>query len=193
MNKNNLLLAGLIGLFLVQLLVPISQIISLGNIASSGIEYKFRVEAYDPYDPFRGRYLQFRVADSHLDIPSAMRRLSCKPACYGLLEKDANGFGVIKLISNQKPTSGDYIVHHGKHEYDKFVFPADRYYMNEKLAPQAEQWLRRFRDEFRDADLLSKQFHITARVKNGQMVVTGLYINGEKIEDVVEREISGTK
>lgn len=184
MGKNNLLLVALISLFLLQLLIPISQIISLGNIASSGGEYKFRIEAYDPYDPFRGRYLQFRIADSNLDLLSSMatmEHVSCKLACYRILEKGTDGFGVIKRISNQKPSSGDYLAYRGKYAYDKFTLPADRYYLNEKLAPQTEQLFRRFNGD----DSLVNQFHITAKVKNGQMVVTGLYVNGEKIKDVV--------
>ena len=52
--------------FLVLLAVPCYIIYGYYDILSTGETYKIEVAAYDPYDPFRGRYVTINPAFSEL-------------------------------------------------------------------------------------------------------------------------------
>jgi len=55
--------------------------------------------------------------------------------------------------------------------------PIDRYYMNEKLAPEAETLVQQVGSD--------KEAYVTVRVKNGGMVISGLFIDGVAIEEII--------
>lgn len=50
----------LIGYFILQLAVPGYFVFRHYNTLYTGESYKFEVAPYDPYDPFRGRYVALR-------------------------------------------------------------------------------------------------------------------------------------
>jgi len=159
-----LLFPALIIVIAVQLLVPGYQIINKYNVLKTGEEFKFRVDPVDPYDAFRGRYVSLNVQpDVYLSTNGR----------YGKITVDDDGFARISSISNNKPVSGSYVKSAG----NWFVLPIDRYYMEEKLAPEAERLIWQ-RQEGKDA-------YIIARVKNGTLVISGLYIDGVAIEDII--------
>jgi len=167
-------------MILVQLFVIGYSFVSNYVIAATGKEYKFRVEPVDPYDIFRGRYVNFRVSgDVGVDnndyfiggvYVSEERR-------YALIETESDGFSKITGYVAEKPKTDDYVyVPKGS------VRIADRYYMDEDLAPEAEKqipWGAQIDDVY-----------VIVRVKNGKAVTTGLYAGGMKIEDFVTRRLS---
>ena len=163
-------LYALIAVIAVQLAVPIGMIANKYVILSTGKEFKFKVMPIDPYDPFRGRYVSLYV---QLDEISWDDRYTGR---YGLISTDNEGFAYISQITKDKPNTGEYI----KSDSPKrFNIPIDRYYMDEKLAPQAEIITRTAsREKEKDA-------YVTVRVKNGALVVSGLYIDGVSIEDII--------
>lgn len=128
------------------------------NTLITGEPYKFVVQPYDPYDPFRGRYVALQS------------ELSWSPEPYSLLGRDDQGYAVITEASRDKPKEQDYAKN----------LRLSRYYMNEKMAPEAERLQRSLAEE----DIL----YLLVKVKNGNYVIEGLYLNDIRIEE----HIAGT-
>jgi hypothetical protein len=67
-------------------------------------------------------------------------------------------------------------------QYGTFIMPVDRYYMEEKIAPKAENAYRE--------NVNQNNTYIKTKVKNGSIVIEGLYINDMRIEDYVKQDKS---
>lgn len=155
----------LIILIVVQLFVPIFMIANQYDILKNGEEVKFETKPVDPYDAYRGRYVSIWVD-----------RNTQQKGVYGLLSVDENGFAKVESIQDTKPESGLYIKSKDKKYYR---LPIDRYYMDEKLAPKAER--------ITQSTSKVQKTYVTVRIKNGKCVVSGLYVDDEKIEEYVKR------
>jgi len=158
-----LLLPVLILVILAQLFAPVYMMADRYDTLKNGVEYKFKVRPVDPYDAFRGRYVFLNV-----------RQNISGSGKYGIIEVDSNGFAKVKKATDQRPQDGAYIKSKSNYWFD---LPIDRYYMDEKLAPEAEglMWSGK-----------AKEAYVTVRVKNGKLVVSGLYVDGKAIEDVIK-------
>ena len=147
--------------FLVLFAFPGFLIYDYNNILATGETYKIKVSAYDPYDPFRGRYVQIRPDIREL-------RWGIHPVI--ILEKDAQDFVVSAYSVNNSNAPGAVR-----------NFKLERYYLNEKTAPKIEERLL-WRNIEQD-DLI----YVTIKVKNGRFAVEGMYINNIAVEDYVRR------
>ena len=58
-----------------------------------------------------------------------------------------------------------------KHE-DYFNIPLDRYYMEETLAPKAQDMIS-----------VEREAYVTVKIKDGKSVLSGLYVEGQPIEE----------
>jgi len=157
------LIPALIVVIVIQLFVPVYMIANKYYILRIGEEFRFKVNPVDPYDAFRGRYVRLR---SPQDLRGQGR--------YGLISVDADGFAFISSVSDSRPASGSYVRSNSR---SRFSLPIERYYMEERLAPRAELLAMR-RDPGQEA-------YVTVRVKNGEMIISGLYIDGVAIEDIL--------
>lgn len=160
---NKLRLPVLIAVIIIQLLTPVYMIANKYNILNTGEEYLFKVQPLDPYDAFRGRYV---LLNARQEVMGDGR--------YGVITVGADGYAKIASITNDKPISGAYVKSASRNRFD---MPIDRYYMDEKLAPEAEL-LTRQRDTGQEA-------YVAVRVKNGDLVISGLYIDGVPIETII--------
>jgi uncharacterized membrane-anchored protein len=144
--------------FVVLLSVPCYTIYNYYDILSTGEAYKIEVGAYDPYDPFRGRYVTIR------------------PNIAGLRGKNDN----IQLIKNAEGVVVDVEWNYNTKApgYVKNL-KLERYYMNEKTAPLVEK--RQMR-AVQDGDIM----HVVIKVKNGNYAIDGLYINNIAAEEYVK-------
>ena len=159
-----LITPALIALIIIQLFVPVSKIINKYDILKTGEEFKFKVSPVDPYDAFRGRYVSITYRQGVTGYGK-----------YAAIVTDADGFAHIDSISDEKPFFGAYVKNNNKHSW--FLLPIDRYYMDEKLAPKAETLTRRREP--------GKETYVTVRIKNGGLVISGFYIDGIAIEDII--------
>ena len=157
------LLPALIVVILIQLFVPVYMIANKYDILRTGEEFRFRVNPVDPYDAFRGRYVR-------LNSP---QRVSGQGR-YGSVTVDADGFAHIAYTSHRRPASGAFVRSSNR---NRFTLPIERYYMEEKLAPRAEVLTQR-REPGQEA-------YVTVRVKNGELIISGLFIDGVAIEDIL--------
>lgn len=144
--------------FVLQLAIPGYFVYRHYNTLNTGESYQFEVRPYDPYDPFRGRYVALSTTIS-LNSPDGE---------YALLGKDANGYAKIVSWQAQKPPEGQYIRNP----------QLDRYYMNEKMAPEAERLQR-------EMDVKNDSMYLLVKVKNGHYVIQGLYLNDIPIEQYI--------
>lgn len=139
-----------------QLIVPGCLVFRHYNTLVMGEDYKFIVVPYDPYDPFRGRYVALRV-----------EQFSYSEGTYALLDRDEQGFAVVSGWSAFKPKVGDYAKN----------LELNRYYMNEAMAPEAERIQRNLTDNDR--------LYLLVKVKSGSYVIEGLYLNDIPIEQYI--------
>lgn len=150
---------ALVIVIIIQLFAPVYMIIGKYDVLKNGEEFKFRVYAVDPYDAFRGRYVALNARQEARDDGK-----------YGVIRVDADGFASVAYVTEEKPSSVPYVKSVGRHG---FALPIDRYYMEEKLAPRAERLTS------------GNEAYVTVRVKKGKLVISGLYIDGVAIEDII--------
>lgn len=161
MKKTVLLV--LILAIIVQIAVPSYMIWEKYDILKKGEEVRIKVAPIDPYDAFRGRYVSLWYEDD----------LTYEERCgkYGILEIDEDGFATVKKAVKEKPKDKLYIT---SKDDEYFYIPLDRYYMEETLAPKAEEMLSE-----------DKEAYVTIRIKEDKAVVSGLYIDGQRIEKLL--------
>ena len=188
MKNRKMLLILFICLVALQLCVPAYMIISREMTLQSGKQFKFKAAPVDPSDPFRGRYVSINIPDSEIDIPEDEEYYGGQTV-YVLLENDAQGFAAMKGVSRTKPASGDYFKTRVIYVNPKdmggtrklhVAIPFNRYYMEEKAAPQAEEEYNRRAGEIND------DVYVTIRVYKGSVVLEKLYVEGVPIEDYLK-------
>ena len=118
-------------------------------------------------DEVRGRYVALRFTGNGTASYTGEVQ-------YGTLVVDEEGFAEIDEVLEAEPESGPYIkTHTGE-------VPFDRFYMNEKLAPEAEAALRN-----REAGTVSAFLEV--RVLNGDAVPVELYIDNLPASEYIRR------
>ncbi|MCL2632748.1 MAG: GDYXXLXY domain-containing protein [Coriobacteriia bacterium] len=147
----------------VQLLTPAYMIYSRYDIQRTGEEYRFRVYPIDPYDAFRGKYVMLNV-----------RTEVYGEGKYGIITVDSDGYAQVTTLTDIRPTNEPYITSSGNRW---FSMPITRYYLDETIADEVEHLVW-----FQQPD---EEAYVTVRVKNGEVVVTGLYIDGVAVEDII--------
>ncbi|MDR1689903.1 MAG: GDYXXLXY domain-containing protein [Clostridiales bacterium] len=126
----------------------------------NGEDYKFSVIPRDPYDPFLGRYVELRTENR---VPYSFDG----SVFYALLSKNSLGFAEVSEFTKEKPQSGAYAKN----------LRLERYYMNEKMAPEAEK-VTMNPDKY-------DSMYVLVKVKNGNYVIEGLYVDDVPIEDFI--------
>jgi len=185
----------IIGLFsalvLAQIATPLSMIAKRESILKEGEQFKFKTAPYDPYDAFRGRYISLRLDEDKVPKdPGVSYERGQK--VYAHVAVDDQGFARLTGISKDIPKGTPYIIarfwySHGKEA--SLDLPIDRYYMEEKAAPEAEKVYRQYTDRRKKN---RQDAYVLVRVKDGRVAIEGFYVGGQKIEDVVrEARIKG--
>ncbi len=169
-------------LMLLQLVVPFSMIIKREDVLKNGTQFRFKTAPVDPYDAFRGRYVALRLEAEKVNKPDKLN-LKFGQKIYASISVDENGFAYFSQLSTQRPQGGFYIdakVDHFSANDVYLALPIDRYYMEEKAAPEAE---RIYREHGRANKV---DAYVIVKVKNGFAILEGLYIAGERIEEFIK-------
>jgi len=168
------------------LAVPLYMVIKGEGLLRKGAVYIFKTAPVDPYDAMRGRYVTLNFERNFIDIPQGNEeKLNNGDLVFLSLRKDKDGFADFSAISKNKPEKGDYIRLNISRLQDRrcyFVLPFNRFYMNEKLAPDAETAVFK-------ASRMRSQSRCTAtvRVYDGTAVVEDLFIDGVPIRDYIRK------
>ncbi|MFT6245839.1 MAG: putative membrane-anchored protein [Salibacteraceae bacterium] len=182
------------------IMVPIYVIVSSEDILTNGAYYKFKPQAYDPMDPFRGKYL--RVNYETRNIPT-LDKFEAGDDAYVLIGLDPEGYAYFKEAFKYPPKKGDYLNSkidyvEGREEFregfasrnsntigsdDKGSYksivsikpPANmcKYFINEDYAMPAERAFQKQRE----------YVHIGVRIMDGEARIVDIYIKGKPILD----------
>jgi len=176
-------------LIIAQLSVPASLMKANEKILKQGAVYKFKTAPVDPYDIFRGRYVALRSEQMTAPFSDQENKKldQRKRIGYAVIAVDQEGYAYVERLVAEKPEAGNYFKTTIGYSYSLpadgtgyFTFPVDRYYMNEKKAPQAEDVYRQYSTrEKREAYML-------VRVLDGEMVIERLMIGNEPVEDYLK-------
>jgi hypothetical protein len=190
--------------------LPLAQILRYENVIKNGTSYKVKCTAYDPYDPFMGRYVRLNLIET---VPRKDLELTKDIAeddyfyhdGFVEISADKNGFVKYeKLIENDKHllTNKNYLKCsiHGNHRSEEdinngvprtiriTVEDIDRYYMSDKLAKPAEDAIRDIFSTGSDEDSESDEIvYIELKVLNTLAVPIQLYIDNTRIEDYISK------
>ncbi|WP_420427454.1 GDYXXLXY domain-containing protein [Algiphilus sp.] len=171
-------LFALLAVFAVQWALPIGQIQQYQQVVDHGTAYRFRTAPVDPVDPFRGRYVTLQFTAAEITVPVGASYPSDQ-ALYAPISVESDGFAVLQPPRRQPP-AGDYLQVRVAHRVDdtrlRVALPFDRYYLNERQAPEAER-LAREAMRADTANTLAPSWAVV-RVLHGEAVLTELFIEG---------------
>lgn len=193
-------------------IVPCAQIVKYHKIETTGTRLLFHVEGFDPYDPFRGRYVMIRLSPHSIPLERLQdgketqkldryRGSDSNPLWVGI-KPGADGFAQIETATFKTPkslndpnltywkiksyySSRDWNVELKDAIYDslEIQYPITRFYMNERLAPTAETEIR------------ANQGKITAvvYVKDGIGVLEDILVDGVPLAKVSKETLAAKK
>jgi hypothetical protein len=159
--------------------VPLVGVMQHERTLNEGVPVRMRCAAPDPYDMLRGRFLAVRLIPTEVPRPGSTtdREPSAGQPIFLLLEKDAAGLHHVARAMLERPASGVLYVkarvrgHWQGSGNIGIEWPVDRYYLNEKLAPEADKW---YAETVRDSDGVIAEL----RVLEGRMVIEDLTYKG---------------
>ena len=199
MNKKTLIVA----------VALVAQVVAIGwliwryeRVVSQGTEVRFACQAYDPYDPLRGRYLRTSVREDctnmTFQVCETNRYEFCDKLFARLEPSGTNGLWRVAEVAVEPGAEGlwvrpkgssieyrlDWSARKKDEKWDAFnkrqkksgfkavVTFPDQLFINEKLAPEAEKVLQKH---------TGKSAVAVYRVLNGEMVITDIEIDGRPI------------
>ena len=171
-----------------QLVVPAWVIHTWENTLREGQQFKFRTAPVDPYDAFRGRYVALRIESNSVPPSEEIANLPRGSTIYASIAVDPSGFAHFDKGSVKPFASEPYMkarvwwASEGRVQMD---LPIDRFYMNEKLAPRAQQAY------VSHSTRTNRTAYVLVRVKNGLGVVEDLYIDDEPVTQYLKKSAAG--
>ncbi|MCL1856980.1 MAG: GDYXXLXY domain-containing protein [Kiritimatiellaeota bacterium] len=184
------LLAGVVVLGIaVQFAIPIRMITHREAILRKGVRVCFEAAAVDPFDVFRGRYVEIRLTEfTRRDLgydgtPSAW--------LYAMVETNALGVAQIANVAVTPPSQQDTVylrVKEERYSYSSNVRlknPFNRFYMPEKYAPVAEEIYREM-----SARSSTNSVLLAVRIYCGEGVVEDLLVNGTPMLKAAQQRLA---
>ena len=176
-----LALPGLCILCALQLYITASMISKNETTISTGQAWKFRTAPVDPNDPFRGKYIVLSFTNTDVEVPDASI-WNYGDLAYATLVEDSAGYARIRQIHQEIPAEEYYLsvkissVINSPGEQRVYVeFPFDRFYLEEKKAPEAE---KTYRQAMSDGQ---KDTYALVYIKDGQGVLTDVIVGDRTI------------
>ena len=169
---------------------PVRTILRFSFPASNGVAVRFRVTAYDPYDPMRGRYVRLNLRDvSRVRLPKIKRFLGFRYGQPVFAVLDINRPAIIDLVAERKevppgkfflPVQYQWFNQDWDPKKKKQLktgthmvkLPFERFYLNERKAPETERLLQNRKNK---AEL------IVIIYPDGVYQVKDLVINGKSV------------
>lgn len=150
---------------IIQLGVFLGLVYEKNTVLKKGKEYTFEVSYYDPYDFMRGNYLRLSLSERELQRSGEEEYRDERG--YFILE-ERGGIAHITSFQKRRPKKGDYIrgrisyTYEDKHYIDN---PFKRYYVEESVAAQMEERLRK-----------AERAYLKVRVYKGKYVIDSIEI-----------------
>lgn len=176
MKSKQLVIKIFVVIAIIQLAVPLYMVWRWEDILQNGQQYTWVTAPVDPYDAFRGRYVDLRFQEAAAPIVGNAI-LNYGQTAYAIIEKDQKGYAFISGVSDLRPEGNSYVKINVSYVHENIVhfeLPFKRYYMQEELAPKAE-------DAYRQN--AGTEATVSVRIKNGYGVIEQLYIGNQTIYD----------
>lgn len=188
MNRKRLILAALAAVAFLQT-GSLAYTVAQRELAlSRGERFLFRAAPVDPYDAFRGRYVELAQEDLEHSVQDPERFRRGQRVSLPL-SVDAEGFARMGTPSPAPPADGRawvqarvMSVYGGK---VRIRPPFSRFYMQEKLAPRAEEAVRRWP---RTPGESRPRAWIAVRLRNGIGVIEDLFVEGKSISEFLAEQ-----
>ncbi|MEL6254583.1 MAG: GDYXXLXY domain-containing protein [Bacteroidota bacterium] len=164
---------------------PLQMISGYESVLSEGEVFRFQPRPIDPYNPFKGRYVFLQYENPKIDFENAREEFEYGTSAYITLAKDSSGLAIPNEIFPTAPENRNYLRVEINYITDKevgFRYPFDEYYMNEEMAPKAEEAVRKF------SEWGKEEVYVDVRIKEGMAVIEQLYIQDKPIEEFL-REV----
>ena len=167
---------------------PLSMITDQQRILREGELFRFRPQPVDPYDAFRGRYIVLNFAEQDIEYPNAQETFKSNDQIFVNLEEDSLGFVHFSNPSFKKPVGTNYLktrIWYTNKDRITIEIPENlsRYYLNEKLAPLAEEKYQELLSSQREGEV---NVHLDARVLNGGILIEELYFEGVAVGEYLK-------
>ncbi len=166
---------------LAQWALPLTQIWNHEKVLAKGTLVKMRCMAPDPYDPLRGRYLRVSLQPQEVALPEG-EKFVAGSSIYVQLVAGTDGVSTIGRAAAVPSRDGVWAKVRIRYSYGDTAhidWPIDRFYVNEVIAPTADDWMsENLRN--REASILAEM-----RVLDGQMVLVDLSVDGRSFRDIL--------
>ena len=151
--------------------------------------HRFKVTLFDPYDPMRGRFLRLQVLPNTYRWEKPLfpegKAMFRAPTAWIRLGRDQEGFAKIEHLSLE-PLAGPgclkvkaHLCWNNKKKMYEVHYPFDRYFINEKLADDAEAALTGATRTKRPAEIRVRIY------PDGNFMIEELLLDGKPIREIL--------
>lgn len=178
--KSSLKIWGLAAVLAVQFAALGWIIARYERVVLGGVECRFACQAYDPYDPFRGRFLRMQVREDCPLVPG-FEPDHWKFEAFVQIDPvgETNGLAKVVECAPQPGAEGLWVRMDRLYKSGSMAqvnFP-NQFFMNERLAPAAERILR---------ERMTSAVAVY-RVTPSGMVLTDIEIDGTPIAELAKK------
>ena len=176
-------LIAFILVMVIYLAYPVWLISSYESILEGGEVYRFELIPVDPFDAFRGKYIDLRYEGTSANIIGDPGDFSKGSPIYVDIVQDTAGFSKFENAWSQRPDLENYVkttaISHSEKKVH-FKVPFNRYYLPEDYAPVAEEVYNNLTG---NRNVEPMQAYVDVRIKNGKSVIEEIYFEGKPILD----------
>lgn len=172
---------------------PLQMIRSQEHILDEGYACKMALRPVDPYDAFRGRYIALHY-DNILEM--VVDTLIPQQQVYVSVKETAKGYCVCDKVYDSPPAdpyirmSVQYVRSSGMVSV-QFPSNMQRYYLNEKIAPMAEEAYRNLIRQPLDTANMELKAYADLRILGGEVLIDEVYFEGRRVADYVREAFLG--
>jgi uncharacterized membrane-anchored protein len=167
---------------LLQLAVPVHRIIDRETTLREGTPWRFRTAPVDPADAFRGNYLALGFENVQAVVPKGLEVNRGDHVVVPLL-RDAQDFARFGEVRTSPPAAGDWLRVRVSWDFEDLGvhtahldLPFDRFYLDERLAPQAEAAFAALRNSSG-----ARPAWALVRVRDGDAVLEDVLVGGRSV------------
>lgn len=186
--KKYWIIGGFVIMVLSQWFMPLRMVYGKEIILRQGKEFRFLTRPYDPYDAFRGKYIDLAFEQTSIRVKDFTADYG--ENVYAIIGKDSSGFAILTDVTREIPTATtDFIKVKVSYAYPdsngvsavNIYYPFDRFYMEESKAAYADE---AYMEASRDTSMVT---YAIIHVLNGDAVIRDVYIDGVPIAEVARK------
>ena len=158
----------------------------------TGEVFLFETAPVDPADILRGRYVALAFRENQVALGAGSMIKAGDRVC-ALLGTDARGFARFEGVSYGPPSPDRAHIECRVRYVDRettamLELPFDRFYLNEKMAPKAEEIYRDLNRWRADGEGADGKTWASVRVRSGVATLEDLYIGGKPVAQILGEE-----